>query len=442
MAVRDLLSPLCFVAQSFAPALRLQRKLKKGAKFCGLSLRRDSISRQKLEAMTLSSISRRKFLSGALSAAVAAPAVLRHRYRLFADSADEYPERAITLVRESLVIDMLNQFLYRIDKKSVLNDWLSRPGAFTKSDFDLFASSGVNATNFGLAASSLDDAEKLFSKWNAFFMQYPQWLMRISTADDFDQAKRQGRYGILFGLQSSAQFESVDAVDACYFYGQRVSQLSYNFRSLVADGAFEPHDAGVSEFGGKVIDRMNKVGMAVDLGHASDRTKLDACDLSKKPVILSHGNCRALIPGGLRASTDEAIRKLASTGGVMGITCIAFMVKGTEPVTIDDVIDHFDHVRDLVGIEHVAIGSDAGIESNDLGSPQVLKDLLANADPRYHVHGTHEIVAGLEGPKRVYGLTAGLMRRGYTDEQIRLILGQNWRRVLADIWTGATPRSS
>lgn len=174
--------------------------------------------------------------------------------------------------------------------------------------------------------------------------------------------------------------------------------------------------------------------MAVDLGHASDRTKLDACDISKKPVILSHGNCRALIPNSLRAATDGAILRLAKQGGVMGISCIAIMVKGTEPVTIDDLIDHFDHVRDLVGIEHVGIGSDAGIESNDLGSAQVLTDSFANLDPRYHVHGTHEVVAGLEGQKRAYGLTAAFVRRGYTDEHIRLILGQNWRRVLGDIW--------
>ena len=162
--------------------------------------------------------------------------------------------------------------------------------------------------------------------------------------------------------------KTLDDVNRCYGFGQRVSQLSYNFRSLVADGAFEPYDGGVSEYGGKVIERMNTVRMAVDLGHASDKTKLDALAISKAPVILSHGNCRALIPGGLRASTDDAIRKLAAKGGVMGISDIAFMVKGTEPVSIDDVVDHYDHVRDLVGIEHVGVGSDAGIESNDLGS--------------------------------------------------------------------------
>ena len=85
----------------------------------------------------------------------------------------------------------------------------------------------------------------------------------------------------------------------------------------VADGAFEPHDAGVSEYGQKVIERMNQVGMAVGLGHASDRTKLDACEMSKAPVILSHG---------------------------------------TEPVIVEHVVNHCDHVRDLVGIEHVGLG--------------------------------------------------------------------------------------
>jgi membrane dipeptidase len=381
-----------------------------------------------------SSISRREFLRCASSAALAAPFVPRGRYRLFAESKEEYPERVVRLIREELVIDMLNQFLYRKDKEKVLDEWLSQPGAFKEGDFEFFMNSGVNAINFGLGASSLDEAQKLFAKWNSFLLDHPQWLARINSADDFEKVKTQGRYGIIFGLQTSAQFENLDAVNTCYGYGQRISQLSYNFRSLVADGAFEPRDAGVSEYGQKVIERMNQVGMAVDLGHASDRTKLDACEMSKAPLILSHGNCRALNPDAPRTTTDEAIRKLAKRGGVMGITCIAFMVKGTEPVTVEDVVNHFDHVRDLVGIEHVGIGSDAGVESNDLGDPQILKEMLAKADPRYHVHGTHEIVAGLEGQKRVYDLTAALVRRGYTDEHLRLVLGQNWRRVLGEIW--------
>jgi membrane dipeptidase len=364
----------------------------------------------------------------------AAPFVLSKSYRVFAQSTREYPERVVRLMRESLVIDMLNQFLYRTDQQPLLDKWLTQPGAFTETDFRRFQSSGVSVINFGDGADNFAEAQQLFAKWNSFIAEYPDWLMRINNAADLMKAKEQSKLGIIYGLQSSGQFETVDEVDRCFGYGQRISQLSFNFRSRVADGAFEPFDGGVSEFGGKVIERMNAIGMAVDLGHASDKTKLDAIARSKVPIILSHGNCRALIPSSLRASTDDAIRKLADKGGVMGITDIAFMVKGSEPVGIDDVIDHYDHVRDLVGIEHVGVGSDAGIESNDLGAPAILKDMLAKADARYHVHGEHEIVAGLGGTTRMYELTAGLVRRGYTDEQVRLVLGGNWARVLKDIW--------
>jgi membrane dipeptidase len=382
----------------------------------------------------LTATSRRAFLRTALYTAATAPFVLRGRYRVFAKSPAEYPERVVRLMRESLVIDMLNQFLYRFDQKDLLDRWLTEPGAFTQADFERFKRTGVNVINFGDGADSAADAESLFAKWNSFIVLYPQWLMRMNTAADLAAARLQGKLGILFGLQTCSQFQTLDDVNRCYGWGLRVSQLCYNFRTLVADGAFEPYDGGVSEYGGKVIERMNRVRMAVDLGHASDKTKLDALEISKAPVILSHGNCRALIPGGLRASTDEAIKKLAAKGGVMGITDIAFMVKGNEPVTVEDVVDHYDHVRDLVGIEHVGVGSDAGIESNDLGSPDKLKDILTKADKRYHVHGDHEVVADLEGPNRMWELCAALVRRGYTDEQIELVLGGNWARVLKEIW--------
>jgi len=379
-------------------------------------------------------LSRRTFIRSTVSAALAAPFVLGTRRTVAATLEGRYPQRVVGLMKECTVVDMLNQFLYRTDKQSTLNDWLSKPNAFATSDFRQFADSGVSVINFGLDAGSLREATELFARWNGFILQYPQWLARVDKAADFTHCKATGRYGIIFGLQSAAQFESLEAVDACYAAGQRISQLCHNFRSVVADGAFEARDAGVSEFGAKVIERMNSLGMAVDLGHASDRTKVEACELSKASLILSHGNCRALNPGSLRASSDEAIRALAKRGGVMGITCIAFMVKGSEPVMVDDVIDHIDHVRDLVGIEHVGIGSDAGIESNDLGSPQILNDMLTKGDPRYHVHGTHEVVAGLEGPTRFFELTAALLRRGYSNEHVRLVLGGNWQRVLGEIW--------
>ncbi len=367
-------------------------------------------------------------------AAFAAPFFNRHRYALEAQSAQEYSERAVRLVRESLVIDMLNQFLYRRDMQAKLREWFSRPGAFTQSDFERFRGTGIHAASFGEGADSYESGLMLFARWNSFLAAYPDWLLRISTAADFMRAKTSGRYGILFGMQNSTHFRSPDDVDTFYGLGQRSGQLTYNFRTLSGNGAFERHDDGISEFGVAIIERMNRVGMAVDCGHAGDRTMLEAFELSKKPVIISHGNCRALYPGYPRCVTDEAIKAMARTGGVIGINFISSMVKAHEPTTVDDVIDHFDHVRDLVGVEHVGVGSDMGIESNDFMPADQLAKMMAGMNPKYRVH-RREAVAHLDHPKRMYDLTDGFIRRKYTDEQIRLILGENWRRALTAIWT-------
>jgi len=377
----------------------------------------------------------RRQVLAAGAALVAAPFVNRNRYRIFGQSTTEYSARAVKLVRESLVIDMLNQFLYRRDLQPKLKAWLSQPGAFKAADFERFRDSGINAINFGDGADTFDEAIRLLGDWNSFFAQYPDWLLRIGSGADFARAKSSGRYGILLGMQNAAHFRRAEDVDLFYGLGQRVSQLTYNFRNLVGNGAFEPHDDGISEFGAKIVERMNRVRMVVDCGHAGDRTMLDAFALSKRAVIISHGNCRALNPGHPRCVTDDAIRALAKQGGVMGINFISFMVKDHEPTTVDDVIDHFDHVTRLVGIEHVGIGSDMGLESNDLGDPKVLEQILTTADKRYRVHH-RETVAHLDHEKRVYDLTDGLIRRKYTDEQIRLILGENWRRVLTEVWGG------
>jgi membrane dipeptidase len=275
----------------------------------------------------------------------------------------------------------------------------------------------------------------LFARWNSFIAAYPDWLLRIGEAADFMRAKSTGRYGILLGLQSSTHFRNPDDVDTFYGLGQRSGQLTYNYRSLAGNGAFGRRDDGVSEFGVRLIERMNRAGMAVDCGHAADRTILDACQLSKKPVIISHANCRALLPSSPRCVTDEAIQGIAGTGGAMGINFISMMAKAHEPTTVDDVIEHIDHVAKLAGIEHVGIGSDMGIESNDFMPPDQLARMIAGMDPKYGAKHRREAVEHLDHPKRIYDLTDGLIKRKYSDEHIRLILGENWRRTLSTIWT-------
>ena len=188
------------------------------------------------------------------------------------------------------------------------------------------------------------------------------------------------------------------------------------------------------------MKRMEKVGMGVDLSHCADQTTLDALDAATKPVLFTHATCRALIPGLMRAKSDEAIRKLAKTGGVMGIDFIRFMVRSQEPVGIANVLDHFDYVRKLVGVEHLAVGSDLDLVGN--GNP-IGGGFRPESQPNFDRYGYHvdkpEHVAtnGLDHPRRMFDLTEGLIGRGYSDADIKMILGGNATRVLGKIWPGA-----
>lgn len=368
-----------------------------------------------------------------LAAGAVAPMINLGRVRLSAQSPRQYSTKAVDLVKEALLVDMLHQIVYRIDQRDVLKRWLYTPHGFTQADFDRYRESGISVINFGNGADSYQDGIRLFGEFNSFIAAYPQWLLRVDEAGDFMEAKRTAHLGILFGLQNSTHFRTPDDVDTFYGLGQRVSQLTYNGANLIGDGAFEPRNGGISEFGANIVARMNTVGMVVDVAHAGDRTQLDAFRLSTRPVIVSHGNARTLNAGHPRCVSDESIRALGKSGGVMGINFISFMVKPTETVTIDDVIDHVDYVSKMIGIEHVGFGSDIGLESNDHADPTIFHRFMAAADPRYRARN-REAVKGLDHPLRFFDLTDALIRRGYSDANIKLLLGENWRRVLPGIW--------
>jgi membrane dipeptidase len=186
--------------------------------------------------------------------------------------------------------------------------------------------------------------------------------------------------------------------------------------------------------GVSVVEAMNRVGMTVDVSHCGDRTTLDAFAASRQPVLITHTNCRALVPGHPRCKTDEATRAMAWSGGVMGITGVRNFVSLREPTTIEHVLDHFDHVARLVGPEHLGVGSDIDLHGYDDMPPADNRRLRDAYKGSYGFRARLD-VEGLDHPRRMYDLTEGLIRRRYTDEQIRGILGENFPRVLAQTWS-------
>jgi len=369
-----------------------------------------------------------------VTAMLAAPMLNPGRFRLFAGQPVEYSARCLKLMQESTVVDMLS--VLTISDK--WQEWARAPETFTDKEFQRFLDSGIQVFHhaFGLGGpTAYEAAINYFGALNALIAGADQYMMRIDSAADFARVKASRKIGILPGLQNAQHFRRPADVTFFFGLGERVAQLTYNSRNLIGNGSTERRDEGISDFGASIIDQMNKTGMAIDVSHCGDRTTLDAFELSKMPVLITHSNCRALAPGHPRCKTDDAIRAVGKAGSVMGITGVRNFVKNAEPTTIEDVIDHFDHVRKLIGPEHLGVGSDVDLDGYDDLPAEALKQLRASYKDTYSFRDKIDI-EGLDHPKRMFDLTEGLIRRKYSDAEIRGILGGNFVRVLGEIWAG------
>lgn len=382
---------------------------------------------------------RREALTALASAGIAAfgaPLVNRGRHRLFGAGQREYSTRAVDLVRRSTIIDMLSPLTLDFSKFA---RWMSDPDAFTAADLAPFRTSGINVFHIAVGTGGPNayvQNLEFFTAWNSFLANQDQAFLRIDSAADLDRVKSSGRIGVLLGIQNAEHFRTVNDVDVFYAAGQRVAQLTYNTRNLIGNGSTERRDDGLSDFGLAIVERMNKTGMAVDVSHCGDRTTLDAFEATRRPALITHSNCRALVPGHPRCKTDEAIRRMASKGGVMGITGVRMFVRAEEPTTIEHMVDHIDHVARLTSVEHVGIGSDIDLYGYDAMKPEENKRLRDSYKGSYGFREKIDI-EGINHPQRMFDVTEALIRRKYSDRNIELILGGNFKRVLAEIWKRA-----
>jgi membrane dipeptidase len=345
----------------------------------------------------------------------------RGRFNLFADTGSAVSARAIELVGRSTVIDMLG--LLTLDWPK-LYGWQREPATFTQADFLKLLRTGVRVFHPAVEPNAADPYEAALrwtTGWNRFLGAHPEYLVRMDSAADFKRARDEGKIGILVGFQNADHFRTAADVETFHKVGQRVSQLTYNERNRLGCGCKAAQDNGLTPYGAEIVSAMNRVGMVVDISHTAERTSLDAIRASQKPVLITHSNCRALVAHP-RCKSDAVIRAMAGRGGVMGITVIPAFVKTGQPARIEHVLDHFDHVVKVAGIEHVGLGSDADVDAIDPRTNRIR--------PRYNV-------LGLRHARRVFDLAEGLIRRGYSNQQIELVLGGNFQRALGAIWEKA-----
>jgi membrane dipeptidase len=265
-------------------------------------------------------------------------------------------------------------------------------------------------------------------------------LVLVRRAADIEAAKRDRRLGIILHFQGTDPIEDdLDLVDAYKGIGVGMIQLTYNVKNRVGDGCEERTDAGLSRFGLDFIKRMNEARVVVDCSHTGFRTTMDAIEASQRPIVFSHAGALSVHPSP-RNITDEQIKAVAATGGLVGAVGFPAFVSASQRPSLEDFIRHIDHMVDLAGIDHVALGIDYFTGQHpiaaDVVADAVYKRLIDEGrwSPKAYPPPPYYYPAGIETPEGLPNLTRRLLERGYGVEDTKKIMGGNWVRVFREVW--------
>jgi membrane dipeptidase len=331
-------------------------------------------------------------------------------------------EKAQTLHRQLVVVDGSSTGFHG------WNERLERSGA-TAINITLAA----GGTDFLTACRNIEAALKVID-------DNQEHLFLARSVADIRRAKRESKLAVVFNFQNGQPIES-SLTKLLLFreLGVRNIQITYNERNFIGDGCTEPSNAGLSTFGREVVKAMNRWGMCIDLSHVGERTSLEAIDVSEHPCVFTHNNPRARADN-LRNATDEQIKRCAEKGGVIGVCGWGPMVwtGGDAAPSVDDLVGHIQYIADLVGVDHVGIGTDS----------QSTTDLTYIRGHAERVNGTSPLTTSAFLAKFGNGLefrypaaidhlpevTDKLLARGWSRTDIEKVMGENLLRVWEQVW--------
>jgi membrane dipeptidase len=310
-----------------------------------------------------------------------------------------------------------------------------------RATLDIVRASGLTAikTSLGGFNNSFEDTLAELALNQRVIETHPDYFTQIRTVADFAAAKSAGKLGILFGFESAACLEDkVERIELFRDLGVRVMQLSYNLASPFAAGVMAPPEATLTDLGRQAVAKINEVGVALDLSHANAASTAAAMDASARPVVMTHGSCAAIYAHP-RAKTDAQLRALAAKGGVFGVFDLPYLVASPRQPNLDDYMAHMTHALDVMGEDHVGIGSDTSFGAMD-NSPAAVaefqQDVAARRAAGVSAPGEDRMpfTEGLNRPDRALAVADALMRRGYPARVAEKVLGANFVRVFSEIW--------
>ena len=300
------------------------------------------------------------------------------------------------------------------------------------------------AVDMGMYPRNFANAHQVLEAWNDILAAPASGMLRIDRAEDFEQARREGRFGVVIACQDAAILGvstysvtdwNLQNLREFHDRGLRVLQITHNERNALGDSYREPSNAGLSLLGRAVVEEMGALGMLIDLSHCGRATTLEAIERSGRPCAITHAGCRALCDTA-RNKTDEEIRALAEKGGFFGVFNMTNWLTRDRTPTIDHVVRHIEHAIDVAGEDHVGFGSD--------GPPAGVPDIEAErrgmraycarrlGEPGCEWMWEHVRLEALAGPDRLVRLGEAMARRGHPEARIDKVLGGNFRRALGE----------
>ena len=304
---------------------------------------------------------------------------------------------------------------------------------FSRAVFEDMRRGGLTAANCTCSVwENFESTMRNIAGWNRHFADNADLIMPVRTTADIRRAKELGRTGIILGFQNVSAFEDqLGYVRLFKNAGVGIAQMAYNTQNLYATGCYESVDRGISDFGQELVAEMNRVGMLCDLSHVGSKSSEDVIRASKKPVCYSH-ICPSALKAHPRNKSDEEIRFIVDHGGFVGVTMFPpFLAKGNFS-TIDDYVTTIDHVVRIAGEESVGVGTDFTQDQD-----QAFFDWLTH-DKGYARKLVHfepiQNPAGIRTIGEFPNLTRALQKAGWSEQKIRRIMGENWLRLLREVW--------
>ena len=306
---------------------------------------------------------------------------------------------------------------------------------WSRAVFEDMRQGGVTAAN--CTCSVWEDFQRTIdniAQWKRWFVEHDDLLLQVYTSADIEMAKREGRTGIVLGFQNSSAFEDqLGYVQIFKELGVGIVQMTYNTQNLIGAGCYETADTGLSDFGREVVAEMNRVGIMCDLSHVGPKTSEDTILASSQPVCYSH-----CLPSGLkehpRNKSDAQLKFIADHGGFVGVTMFPAFLRRGSAATVDDYIEAIEYVTNIAGEDSVGIGTDFtqghGPEyiewiCHDKGYARQLVEFGELTNPE-----------GLRTLGEFPNLTEAMVGAGWPEPKIRKIMGENWVRVLREVWGG------